>query len=135
MRSRRTQMTAFVGIAALLAAAPPLDAAPPAPPLEPVVLTAIEIGAVKEAVAERLKDPGSAQFGEMRAARQPGKNAIVCGEVNARNSYGGYVGRRTYTGMLISRDGKAYFAVTGMGSTAAERYAIDTMCQRDGLRR
>ena len=38
-------------------------------------------------VKERLSDPGSAQFRNVQA-----KNGAVCGEVNAKNKMGGYVG-------------------------------------------
>jgi hypothetical protein len=41
----------------------------------------------KAAVAHELKDPESAQF---RDLKQYGD--LICGEVNAKNSYGGYVG-------------------------------------------
>lgn len=50
---------------------------------------AIELG--KKAAADMLKDPGSAQFRNVRL--QPHlQGAVVCGEINAKNSYGGYVG-------------------------------------------
>lgn len=44
---------------------------------------------------ERLKDPDSARFGPSiyaRASCDEGAYEIVCGSVNARNSYGGYTG-------------------------------------------
>lgn len=42
----------------------------------------------KKAVRFNLKDPDSAQF---RNIRQP-STGVVCGEVNAKNAMGGYVG-------------------------------------------
>lgn len=44
-------------------------------------------GHAKERVAAEMKDPGSAQFRGLERF-----DGLVCGEVNARNSYGGYVG-------------------------------------------
>ena len=45
----------------------------------------------KQVVASSLKDPDSAQFRNVRIANyMDGK--VVCGEVNGKNSYGGYVG-------------------------------------------
>ena len=41
----------------------------------------------KNAVLSRLKDPGSAEFAGVRMGR-----SAVCGRVNSRNSFGGYVG-------------------------------------------
>lgn len=42
----------------------------------------------KAAVREQLRDPSSAQFRRLRA----GPADTVCGEYNAKNAYGGYVG-------------------------------------------
>jgi hypothetical protein len=50
------------------------------------------IEAAESAVKEGLKDPGSAQFkNEVVKTNSVGETA-VCGEYNARNSFGGYVG-------------------------------------------
>ncbi len=57
---------------------------------------------IKQRVAYGLKDPASAQFRAIRAItelRQDGTStSYVCGEVNGRNSFGGYVGFRTFKG-------------------------------------
>lgn len=50
-----------------------------------------EIAAAKEIAARKLKDPSSAQFRDLRIAGT-GDKARVCGEINGKNSYGGYVG-------------------------------------------
>jgi hypothetical protein len=49
----------------------------------------------KNAVKAILKDPESAQFRNLYTksyAGKPSPNDAVCGEVNAKNSYGGYIG-------------------------------------------
>ena len=46
----------------------------------------------KNAVIELLKDPESARFKNLRTYNE----SIVCGEVNAKNSYGGYVGFKRF---------------------------------------
>jgi len=44
-----------------------------------------------EAARTQMKDPGSTQFRNVRVVtHSDGK--LVCGEINAKNSYGGYVG-------------------------------------------
>lgn len=48
---------------------------------------------IEELIRSRLRDPDSAQFGRMYVAR----DGFVCGFVNAKNSFGGYVGDRLYT--------------------------------------
>lgn len=47
----------------------------------------------KAAVTERLKDPESARFTGLQMSAD-GK--VVCGKVNAKNSYGGYVGPQPF---------------------------------------
>jgi len=44
---------------------------------------------------QRLKDPESAQFSGVAVVRVSGK-PVVCGEVNARNSFGGFTGRKGF---------------------------------------
>jgi hypothetical protein len=58
---------------------------------------------VQSVVRANLKDPDSAQFGEMAATRDKTGIVRVCGlvTVNPKNSFGGYVGNtRTYIGTL-----------------------------------
>lgn len=46
---------------------------------------------IKQAVAAKLRDPASAQFGEIF-----GEGETYCGTVNARNGLGGYAGPRRF---------------------------------------
>ncbi|MDP2263371.1 MAG: DUF4124 domain-containing protein [Hydrogenophaga sp.] len=48
---------------------------------------------LRQQVIASLKDPQSAQF---RAVRHVGEGKAICGEVNARNSYGGFAGFRAF---------------------------------------
>lgn len=50
---------------------------------------AVSIPEAKRIVAAGLKDPSTVQFRNVRAYKRTG---AVCGEYNAKNSYGGYVG-------------------------------------------
>lgn len=52
-----------------------------------------KIEKVEDLVREKLKDPQSAQFSKVRIV-----GGLVCGEVNAKNSYGGYSGRQRFWG-------------------------------------
>lgn len=76
-------------------------------------------------VAATLKDPGSAQFRNMRLVDYL-DGRVVCGEVNGKNSYGGYVGftpfvASTYAADLYDKDGRypAIQAASNAGLTAA----------------
>jgi hypothetical protein len=46
----------------------------------------------KHTVAQEFRDPGSVQFRNLRRL----SNGGVCGEVNARNAYGAYVGHKGF---------------------------------------
>lgn len=53
------------------------------------------IESAQESVRRSLKDPTSAQFRNVRLISwSSGK--VICGEVNAKNSYGGYVGFKRF---------------------------------------
>jgi len=57
-----------------------------------------EAEAIKQAqtaVADRLKDPGAAQFRNVRVVPYL-EGKVICGEVNGKNSYGAYVGFRQF---------------------------------------
>lgn len=47
---------------------------------------------------QKLKDPDSAKFGDDYVSYKSG-GPVVCGTVNARNSFGGYSGAERYVGM------------------------------------
>lgn len=55
---------------------------------------------VETAVKAKLNDPDSAQFSEIST-----KDGVTCGLVNAKNKFGGYVGRRAF----IYAGGKVHF--------------------------
>lgn len=73
---------------------------------EAVWLSASMQHTVKAHIASGLKDPYSAIFGPMTASQDPsGKQYRICGFVNAKNSFGGYVGMRPYQ-ILYNVDSK-----------------------------
>jgi len=53
----------------------------------------LTIAAAKSSVTESLRDPESARF---RDVRRNTANGAVCGYVNAKNAYGGYVGESPF---------------------------------------
>jgi hypothetical protein len=57
-----------------------------------------DIRVARLALKELLKDPDSARF-----RWEFTKNGAVCGRVNARNSYGGYAGEKTYIYVRATR--------------------------------
>lgn len=63
----------------------------------------------KEATAwmkDRMNDPESAEFWGMRVLWRQDKEIILCGEVNAKNRMGGYVGYRPFYVLATITDGR-----------------------------
>ena len=48
-----------------------------------------------DAAKNQMKDPGSVQFRNVRLVSHP-NGKLICGEINAKNTYGGYVGFRLF---------------------------------------
>jgi hypothetical protein len=59
-----------------------------------IVLTRDEFGDAKKAVKYALKDPDSAKFRNITKSLKEGD--VVCGEVNARTTEGGYSGFHSF---------------------------------------
>jgi hypothetical protein len=138
MRSRAFGLAAIV----VLAGACQPDAAgrkakPKADPLAPqMALTPLELTAkasldkraadeaavaalekrVKPAMDVYLLDPFSAQYRQLRS----GRNGAVCGQVNAKNRLGAYVGFKDF---VLGRDGKAVYVSKYSDGVASEIYS------------
>src|SRR5688572_27837081 len=52
---------------------------------------------LREQVGNTLKDPFSAHYRHVRIVHRSGAEFKVCGEVNAKNSYGAYIGYTKFT--------------------------------------
>lgn len=80
--------------------APTLGARPPSSSLTPIerpeeaILRPATISGADAqlAIAKKFRDPSSVQFGELRLLERADGRVVVCGNVNAKNGYGGYVG-------------------------------------------
>lgn len=80
-----------------------------------------DIDRAREAVAEQLKDPTSAQF---RNERVVGSDKTVCGEVNGKNSVGGYVGFVSYA--ALRKDDGGYMALL---ESEGQSITVKTTCK------
>ncbi|WP_025659768.1 hypothetical protein [Rhizobium sp. IBUN] len=96
-------------------------------------LSGTEQLAVQTGVRRALKDPVSAIFGGMAAARDKEGFVYVCGSVNAKNSFGGYIGHQPYFGMLVGNGPRVGFAVAGLGGVKTESEAILKVCRDRGI--
>jgi hypothetical protein len=59
-----------------------------------IVFSAHEYDDVRSAVSKQLIDPDAAHFRDIK--RGLGKGDVICGYVNGKNSYGAYVGFRSF---------------------------------------
>jgi hypothetical protein len=99
------------------------------PPGTPIVLTAAQVKIIQAGVRRDLKDPDSAKFGnQVLAAKRINGDITACGTVNAKNSYGGYVGESPF--IATFRDGKVIDTATASGRDA--KFVIE-LCRDAGV--
>lgn len=89
--------------------------------------TAAEAARVKRVMADHLFDPYSAVLADLYAVRYQGvKDVTICGTVNAKNRYGGYVGKTPFALMQVGSDISFYLH----GKDDFESMMIETLCRR-----
>ena len=98
-------------------------------PVTPVVLSAAESTAVEAGVRNALKDPESSRFGEFAAGKDDKQTTMVCGYVNAKNAFGGYVGASPFVGGIVNDK----FVPIKIGSTAVDARVVIEVCKDIGL--
>jgi len=76
-------------------------------------LTAAQKKIIAEAVKSKLKDPDSAQFQwpDLVEPSNGDDNVAYCGQVNAKNSYGGYTGFIPFSVFLMNYRSKKMEAI------------------------
>ncbi|MBD3787212.1 MAG: hypothetical protein IE922_09615 [Sphingomonadales bacterium] len=84
----------------------------------PAVLSAEKYDAVIASVTKQLIDPSSAEFTEIAVATSAEAQTVVCGLVNAKNSFGGYVGRTIFVARETAPG--TFFALIGQSDIARE---------------
>src|SRR5262245_13994790 len=92
---------ALAGCNVTSAEAPPPPAAPSGPPPTANIPDKELFRQARAAVVANLKDPESARFGDkfdrrINRGRDGVLYEVVCGEVNARNGFGGYTGSKMF---------------------------------------
>jgi len=98
----------------------------------PYELNEIIIDGVYAGVRDQLKDPDSAKFSDLKASITDNNAVSVCGFVNAKNSYGGYVGKQPFIGITFG-DNKEKFYMIGMGGGDTHPEAIINVCKSSGI--
>ncbi len=118
---------------------PPYSTMPDAPadariePGMPVRLDPRQQEAVVTATLKWMKHPGSASFGPLSAVRLRRGQIVVCGEVNGRNSAGGFAGMAPFVGILLGPAAAPEFVVIGIAQSGAPRAEVQAICQQSGI--
>ncbi|MBJ8972711.1 MULTISPECIES: hypothetical protein [Citrobacter] len=94
---------------------------------------ASEIGTAQSAIKNQMKDPDSTNFKSVREITNSQGGKFVCGEVNSKNSYGGYVGfkifayqggRTVIDGSFSTPDDYEFLALSGCAGPGVEKVAL-----------
>jgi hypothetical protein len=75
----------------------------------------------------------SAWFGDIRSARTPRGQLVVCGQVNGRNSSGRHVGMAPFIGVLKEVDRTANFIVVRIAASDRECTEVTSLCRQSGV--
>ena len=97
---------------------------------DPIELSEAQIEAVQSVVRDGLKDPDSARFGTIAAGVIDETGFMVCGYVNARNSFGGYVGMTVFSGVMVAKNN--VFIQATIGGTDKVQENIRKICSDHG---
>jgi hypothetical protein len=94
-----------------------------------VQLTKPQQTALEQGIKEGLKDGDSAKFGPFSASIDSSGHISVCGLVNAKNGFGGYIGYSPYLGGFTGDK----FLLAGVGGTERSTDVIRSSCREFGL--
>lgn len=92
-----------------------------------------EVSLVRDAIAERLRDPDSARLSKVVVSTTPQVEGlyVMCGMVNAKNAFGGYAGNSWFYGMLAMKpDGSKVAIVLSVDPVNGPEVAA-IQCQKD----
>ena len=98
----------------------------------PFQLTDADQVVIKAGVRTSLVNPGSAEFGDVRATRSTDGVVSVCGWVNSKNGVGRYTGNQLFIGLLNVATRPSIFTLTAI-STPEQQTAITLRCQKAGI--
>ncbi len=128
----RSRLTVVFGLA-LSACVSSVPSVPPNLTGKPIIyaLSAPELSVVKRDVVKGLKDPESAILDDriLASSVEGDRSVHVCGAINAKNSLGGYTGRKPFYGVL-SAD-RSFFVTMRAGGI--DPRAVHAKCAEYGM--
>jgi len=91
-----------------------------------------ELAAITQAIKDQVKDPDSVKLRAVLVQVEESGLTTFCGEVNAKNSYGGYVGFKPFYAFMFIKNAKPWNpAVSGLGDDVSSQSAV-IMCKKLG---
>ncbi|KTK16174.1 MULTISPECIES: hypothetical protein [Enterobacterales] len=93
-------------------------------------LTKEEIDAVEVGVNKQLKDPYSAKYTHNSYMSDDHRGGVYCGKVNAKNSYGAYIGDRLFAVVFIDTKSDGLLAAP-LGRMDSQE-VISSLCASSG---
>lgn len=91
--------------------------------------TSKELATIKQAFSDRLKDPYSVKLKDVQIK----EDGTVCGEINAKNSYGAYTGYTRFNGVYFARDKNGNPFAMILAIDDGDSAIAQTMCTKAGL--
>lgn len=91
--------------------------------------TKAQLIVIKKAFSDRLKDPYSMKLKNVKIA----DDGSMCGEVNAKNSYGAYTGYTTFIGMYFNKDKNGHPVTIILKVDDGDSTVAQTMCTEKGM--
>ena len=98
----------------------------------PTTLTPAQKTHLEAGIRTGLKDPGSAQFGELAAAIDSNGLLSACGYVNAKDEFGDYTGKKPFMGRFTGAT-QSNFVVEAIGRDEITAGAVLGLCHRRGI--
>jgi len=124
---------AFIAFCSVVVSACAMSPAPhpTAESNEQAILTTIpdsQMKEIKAEVAKQLKDPESARFGNINVGKFSNGDLILCGWINAKNSYGGYTGMKPFLANYVIQT-----KAVDMAIESSQYNIIPGMCRSRGM--
>ena len=98
-----------------------------------------QLGVTQQGVMYAMKDPASAMFGDIMSGlvgwERESQYILLCGWVNGKNSFGGYVGFKPFMGRIDNPHGErpTFRLLELTGRTNRYPYLILDRCKKHGL--
>lgn len=92
------------------------------------------LSAIKRGVGGILKDPYSAVYEDIWGVKEKNGDYVFCGYVNAKNSFGAYIGLKMFAGtIMFGKNKNPYFVIDGIEGKGVSGYIINSYCARRGV--